>query len=79
MNQIKMPKILKYFLICYVGIVGVMMLTRSDMGEDIGWKLFYIISLSVYTALAAYGLISFLEDLRNGGLKSVIRKIRRFL
>ena len=78
-DRIKMPKVLRYFIVCYIGVVGIMMLTRTDMSEDIPTKIFWALTLSLYTALATYGFISFLEDMKNGGFKNVIRKIKRFL
>ena len=77
-ERMKLPPFLRYFLIIYAGITGVMLSTRVDMGVNIGGKIFYIVSLSIFTALAVYGGISLYEDLTKEGWGEVVRKIRRF-
>jgi len=77
-ERVKMPRLLKYFLFFYVGTIGVMNVTGQDMGQNILGKIFYSTSLSIFTSLACYGLISILEDFRSGGLREIIRKLRRF-
>ena len=62
-EKVKMPRLLKYFLFFYVGTIGVMNVTGQDMGQNILGKIFYSTSLSIFTSLACYGLISILEDL----------------
>lgn len=77
-ERIKMPKAIKYLLWSYMGVIGVMTLSGVDLGDRAGFKVFWAISLSVYTASATYGIISLFEDLKTNGLGYVGRKIRRF-
>ena len=77
-ERVKLPKIIVYLIWSYMGVIGVMTLTGVDLGDKVVFKIFWAISLSVYTAAATYGIISLFEDLKRNGLDYVGRKIRRF-
>jgi len=78
-ERVRLPKVIIYFLWIYMGIMGVMILSGVDMGDKTLFKVLWIVSLSVYTAAATYGIISLWEDFKNNGLKYIIRKVRRFI
>lgn len=77
-ERVKLPRIVKYLLWIYMGVIGIMILTGLDMGSQPLLKILWGISLSVYTAAATYGIISLYEDLKKNGHGYVGRKIRRF-
>ena len=77
-ERVKLPKAIVYFLYIYMGIMGVMILSGVDMGDKAPFKVLWVVSLSIYTAAATYGIISLFEDLKKNGLGYVGRKIRRF-
>ncbi len=77
-ERVKLPKVIVYFLLIYMGIMGVMILSGIDMGNKIFFKVMWVVSLSIYTAAATYGIISLYEDFNKNGIGYVGRKIRRF-
>jgi len=77
-ERVKLPKRAVYFLFIYFGVTSILLLTDEKPEENGLYKIMWIIALSGYTALGAYGLISLIEDLRKQGYRYIIRKIRRF-
>jgi len=87
-ERVRLPKVLVCLLWAYMGIMGVVILTEADMGDN-NWSVFFwSCNLFIFTAAATYGTISFYEDLKKYGIKYVaekiglvylIRKIKRLL
>ena len=67
---------IKYFMICYVGITGVHLMT-GEGGQPTFGEIGYIIKISVYAGFFAYGVISFVQDLQRGGFIEIIKRIRK--
>ena len=77
-HKIKLPKLLIYFMFFYFGTTSVMLLTGKDLGNEIFYKVIWIVTLSIWNAVGMYGLINIIEHLRTEGIPFVVRKIRRF-
>lgn len=74
-DRMKMPKMLKAFLYCYIGAYPIVM--HFSQGSEIP-LLYQILILTIGSFFFSYGVICFVLDIKKGGLKKIIDKIKQF-
>lgn len=72
-KNIKLPKIIKSFMLCYIGGYG---LINSTIVVGHNYIFLQILVTAVCSFIFAYGFISMKEDYKNGGLKKIWRKMK---
>lgn len=72
----KMPRLIKAFLLCYIGSYPIMAYYQTNSTEYLFTK---IVILTIGSFFFSYGVICFIQDVRSGGINLVIRKIKEFL
>tara|TARA_R110000796_G_scaffold24935_1_gene70799 strand:- start:1176 stop:1448 length:273 start_codon:yes stop_codon:yes gene_type:complete len=65
-ETIKMPKALKHFLFFTTGISGILYMYKGNQDVGFGFSAM-LFACGVLSALASYGLISLLTDIKEAG------------
>jgi len=71
-----MPRALKAFLFCYIGGYILSSFFHTNLEEGIIIK---VLSLTIGSVFFSYGVICFVDDIRNGGIRLIINKIKKFI
>ena len=75
-ERVKMPRLIKAFLLCYIGSYPIMGYYQSNSTEYLFLK---IVILTISSLFFSYGVICFIQDIKSGGINYVIEKIKDFL
>lgn len=75
-QRIKMPTGLKAFIYCYIGAYPIVTHFTYENNTPI---IFQVLILAFGSFFFSYGVMSFVLDIKKGGISNVIRKIKEFL
>ena len=75
-ERVKMPKPLKAFIYCYIGGYPIAMYFTQGSKFPL---VFSVLMLVIGSFFFSYGVVSFVLDIKKGGISKVIRKIKVFL
>lgn len=63
------------FMLTFVGMYGIVSVTSSLNEANIGIS---VVLMVPFSFVASYGIISLKEDIKRGGIRKVINKIKHF-
>ena len=78
-GTVKMPYLLKAVIFSYLGWYGVLFFNGWIDENHIFASVFKLFMISLCTAFFSYGVICFIQDVKNGGIRFVLDRIRKFL
>lgn len=75
-SLIRIPFLLKAFVFFYIGAYGIYS-TQYDLNEDAPWlDVVKLVSIVIFSIFFSYGVICFIRDFKDGGIRKVIDKIK---
>lgn len=76
-ERVKLPPVVKAFLLFYVGFTGIHLSITQYTEEEIFRNVFLLTALAIFSAFFSYGVICFIADIKSGGIGEVIKRIRK--